>query len=128
MNPQEAPYSEEYEDGIKLLNEFFGLRPDNQDLERIARQLYKHTSCGAWISIDDGGISLGSIVEGCDFGTATYRIAWPELTDEMLSNCIEAIEMEADDLWTWANETNMECDAPDTFKDFSHLPQDGRSS
>jgi len=128
LNPQEAPYSEEYEDGMALLNEFFCLEPDNRDHEPIARRLYKITSCGAWITIDERGISLGSIVEGCDFGTATYRIDWPELTEELLSKCIAAVELEADDLWAWANETDMDCDAPDTYRDFSHLPQDGRSS
>jgi hypothetical protein len=111
-----------------LLNEFFCLEHDNRDYDLIARRMYKHTSCGAWISIDDGGISIGSIVEGCNFGTATYRIGWPELTADLLSQCIEAVEVEADDLWTWANDTDAECDAPDTYSDFSHLPQDGRSS
>jgi hypothetical protein len=31
-------------------------------------------------------------------------------------------------LWTWANETDQDCDPPDVWRDYTHLGQDGFSS
>ena len=128
MNPQEAPYSEEYSDGLRALNDHYGLDPENLDVERIARRLYKETSCGAWMEVTDTHLRVGSIVEGCDFGTAVYAIPWSEFNMPLYEECIVAIETEADALWEWANGDDNECDAPDVWFDYRHLPQDGRSS
>jgi hypothetical protein len=98
MNPQEAPYSEEYSDGLRALNEYYGLDPENLDVERIARRLYKETSCGAWMGVTDTHLRVGSIVEGCDFGTAVYAIPWSEFNMPLYEECIVAIETEADAL------------------------------
>ena len=38
---------------------------------------YKYTTCGAWIEVNKEGISVGSIVEGCDEGTETHELKYP---------------------------------------------------
>ena len=129
LNPNDIPYSEEYEDGMRVLNEYVGLSHDNQEHQPIKRAICKHTDCGAWIDINDNGIRLGSIVEGCDFGTAIYPLPWSQVTSKAISDRLEAIEMEAGALWIWANEGGMEAglDVPDTANDFLHLGPEGRS-
>ena len=128
MNDQEQPYAGEYTDGLRRLNEALHLDPDNLKYELIERQLYKYTECGAWISFSDEGIRLGSIVEGCDFGSAVYPLKWADVNRESLYARIEAIENEVEALWDWANETDRECDPPDVWRDYTRLGQDGFSS
>ena len=88
-----------------------------QDAER---NFYKCHDCGPWIEFFLDGIKIGSIVEGCDFGTATYRLQYP-FKEEVFQRCVDAIEEEASSLHEWANYTDMEGDAPDTENDFSDL-------
>lgn len=103
------------------------------------RNLYKATDCGAWIEFHPWGIRLGSIVEGADFGTATYPLSYEDgFTHGDIQDRIDAIEAEADAIWKWANEpagedtdeTLMElgCDAPDVDFEYRHLNPDGRSA
>lgn len=113
--------------------------------ERAARALYKNTACGAWIEFRADGILLGSIVEGCDFGTATYPLNYANgFTDADIQARIDAIEAEADALWNWANrrcdkqgrvrrngcttEAELGLDAPDVDFEYRHLDPEGRSS
>ena len=99
-----------------------------QDAER---HVYKYTDCGAWLEFHDWGIQLGSIVEGCDFGTAVYPLRYADgFTHADIQARIDAIEAEADALWKWANEGDAEngLDAPDIDADYQHLGPEGRSS
>jgi hypothetical protein len=99
-----------------------------EDIEQAKRNVYKYTDCGAWIEFNEDGIVIGSIVEGCDFGTADYHLNYP-FTEERYSNCIEAIEKEASLVWDWANEVDdtgttaqkQGCDPPDVYRDYRHL-------
>jgi DNA-directed RNA polymerase subunit RPC12/RpoP len=76
--------------------------------ESISRAVYKGTDCGAWIEFDDEGVLLGSIVEGADFGTVTYRLEYPFTADDWNAR-EEAIEKEAEALWVWSNEIIYVC-------------------
>lgn len=103
------------------------------------RRLYKATDCGAWVEFGEDGITLGSIVEGCDFGTNVYLLRWGNgFKAEDIQARIDEIEREAEALWKWCNEpmdaedpegqTAMDagCDAPDGFgQDFEVV---GRSA
>jgi hypothetical protein len=89
-----------------------GTRERNQILivDRISRAIYKGTDCGAYVAPQDGstaaavwGIVIGSIVEGCDFGTTTYPLAFPFTVSDFWAR-VEAVEAEAGALWSWANE------------------------
>ena len=99
-----------------------------EDIEQAKRNVYKYTDCGAWIEFNEDGILIGSIVEGCDFGTADYHLNYP-FTEKRYSNCIEAIEKEASLVWDWANEVDdtgttaqeQGCDPPDIGWDYRHL-------
>jgi len=102
--------------------------------QQAERHVYKYTDCGAWIEFLDDGIRLGSIVEGCDFGTATYKLTYPFEPGDYDAR-IEAIEKEASATWEWANverdngqtDAEMGIDAPDVGFEYSHWA-DGRSS
>src|SRR5262245_36388436 len=107
---------------------------DNED--QCKRHVYKYTDCGAWIAFKDWGIVLGSIVEGCNFGTATYPLRYENnFTDKDIQDRIDAIEKEATALWDWANVlrdrngrrhrygktmAELGCDAPDISLDYDH--------
>ena len=69
-----------------------------KDREGVKRRVYKDTECGAWIEFDPDGISLGSIVEGCDTGTASYPLKYP-FTAADYEAAIEAVEEDADAIW-----------------------------
>jgi hypothetical protein len=96
--------------------------------EGAERNLYEYSNCGAWIEFLDYGIRIGSIVEGCEFDTATYPLTYP-FSEKDYSDRVEAIEAEAKDTWKWANESDGEhgtpmeegCDAPDTAFEYQHL-------
>ena len=102
-----------------------------EDREQAARHLYKSTDCGAWIEFGENRIVLGSIVEGCDFGTATYPLYYASgFTGADIQARIDAIEAEADAIWKWANEgpedseetwSSMGLDAPDVHNEYLHL-------
>jgi hypothetical protein len=101
----------------------------------LKKAIYKSTDCGAWIEFEQHRIVLGSIVEGCDFGTATYPLTYPFTSDDFDAR-IKAIEAEADALWKWANESDESgetpidqgIDAPDVDFDYRHLGPEGRSA
>ena len=80
--------------------DFFSAKTEDQ----AKKNLYKATSCGAFIEFEENGIVLGSIVEGSDEGTTTFNLAYADITKDCLENIIGIIEREADAIWKWANE------------------------
>lgn len=105
--------------------------------EQAKHYIYKYTDCGAWLEFHDWGIVIGSIVEGCDFGTATYPLRYANnFTGADIQARIDAVEREADALWHWCNTetyegmTNAEqgIDAPDIDFEYRHFEQGERSS
>lgn len=99
--------------------------------EQCKRSIYKYTDCGAWLEFYDWGIRIGSIVEGCDFGTATYPLRYEDkFTSADIQARIDAVEAEASAIWEWANgeDADTGIDAPDVSYEYEHLNPDGRSS
>lgn len=105
--------------------------------EQAKRHIYKYTDCGACITFKPDGIVISSIVEGCDFGTATYPLRYADgFTDADIQARINAVEAEAKALWNWANEgpeggdqtwADLGLDAPDVSYEYEHLGQGKRS-
>lgn len=121
--------------------DFFGA--ENQTA--VVHRAYKSTVCGAWIEFTSTGIRMGSIVEGCDFGTAIYPLDYADnFTFADIQDRIDAIEAEAEAIWEWCNRpcdkngkwrkngsttlAELGCDAPDVDFEYRHLNPDGRSS
>ena len=111
--------------------------------EACERRIYKSTACGAWIKFTESGVVIGSIVEGLDFGTATYPLHFGTgFTSKDIQDRIDAVEREASDLWDWGNVTydrtgrrnpngktmaEQGCDAPDTSDNYRNFKQGERS-
>ena len=126
-----------YMEGQKVVFDFFSCDENETEAQQIAhcqKWLYKSTDCGAWIEFTEDGIIIGSIVEGCDFGTATYPLSYNGLTSKDIQDRIDAVEDEADALWKWANEadddgmTQMDhgVDAPDVSYEYMMFEQGER--
>jgi hypothetical protein len=95
------------------------------------------------VEVRKGGILLGTIVEGADFGTVTYPLRYPFTTDDIDAR-LEAIEKEASAIWDWANkpcdmngrfringrttQAELGIDCPDVDREFTHFEQEGRSA
>ena len=69
----------------------------------LSRSTYKYTSCGAWVSEDEQGVTLGSIVEGADYDCQSITLKYPFKIDEFW-RAIQSIEDEADLIWKRENE------------------------
>jgi len=81
----------------------------------IKKAIYKNTACGAWIRFEADGIELGSIVEGSDAETTTHKLAYP-FEYNLIWEALEAIEDEAEYLWTEANcDIDSDCSHVDIF-------------
>lgn len=91
---------------VRPMLQFFGreigqfLCFSTEDYEKlISRAISKATQCGAWLKIiNHKTIMLGSIVEGCDFGTETYTLVWPFTATEFWET-LDEIEGEAAYIW-----------------------------
>ncbi len=136
--------SEDYINGTTLVAEFFSADIASPDWEKDVERTLS-TSCGAWIEFHDWGIRIGSIVEGCNSGTAIYPLRYADkFTSADIQARIDAIEAEAEAIWGWANrpcdkkgrwrkngsttQADLGIDAPDVYFDYQHLGPDGRSS
>lgn len=64
----------------------------------IERIVFQSTECGAWIEFYPGGISIGSIVEGVEYGTKAYNMNY-EFTGAKFDRHIADIEKEAKEIW-----------------------------
>jgi hypothetical protein len=112
--------------------------------DECKRRLYKNTSCGAWINFKQDGIVIGSIVEGCDFGTITYPLHYADdFTSKDIQDRIDAVEREAAAIWEWQNVpfdrrgrrhrngktlADQGQDCPDIHREYSHFEQGERST
>ena len=75
-------------------------------VHRIEKALFKGTACGAWIEFPDDGLVVGSIVEGSDVDCESYSFDWTgeEDVESFLTNALDEIEMEAEELWRECND------------------------
>ena len=141
LDPDKHLWPVEPPESYQVVLDFFSADNENQCAER----LYKNTSCGAWVEFVEGGIVIGSIVEGCDFGTATYPLYYADnFTSADIQARIDAVEKEASAIWEWANRrcdkqgrwrtngsmTHAEIglDAPDVDYDYKSFEQGERSA
>ena len=65
---------------------------------QLKRNVYKYTSCGAWVLMREQGVELGSIVEGVDEGTETHKLNYP-FTIDQFQDALQAVEDEAKEIW-----------------------------
>ena len=73
-------------------------------VDRLERDIYKYTACGAWIDWDDKQVCLGTIVEGSDIEIEASPLEFPFEMDEFW-NTLKWVEAEADCAWNeWGEE------------------------
>lgn len=71
-------------------------------VNRLEHDVYKYTDCGAWVSWDDGSVSIGSIVEGSD-AEFSKTFSFP-FTSRELEAWLEDLENLTDEAWHEAND------------------------
>lgn len=71
-------------------------------VDRLKRDMFKYTECGAWITWDDRGVSVGSIVEGSD-AEFSNTFTFPFFMRDFES-WIDELEMLCDEAWHEAND------------------------
>ena len=100
LDPDKHLWPVEPPESYQRVLDFFSAENEDQ----CKRRIYKYTNCGAWIQFKKSGIGIGSIVEGCDFGTATYPLYYSDdFTSADIQARIDAVEKEASAIWEWAN-------------------------
>ena len=141
LDPDKHLWEDEISESYQIVLNFFGAENEEQAIKNA----YRYTDAGIWIEFCEYGIRLGSIVEGCDFGTAIYVLRYEnEFTKEDIQKRIDAVEHEADEIWKWQNapctktgkpsergrttQADLGLDAPDTNNNYGMFEQDGRSS
>ena len=140
LDPDKHLWQEEAPESYQVVLDFFSAK----DEEQAKHFAYKYTDCGAWLEFYDYGIKIGSIVEGCDFGTAIYVLRYKDdFTKEDIQKRIDAVEHEANEIWKWANapctktgkpsakgkhtQAELGLDAPGTNYNYRMFEQNGRS-
>ncbi len=88
----------------------------NEDFAQLERSVYKYTDCGAWITHDDYGVCVGSIVEGVDEEVQPVELAYPFELDQY-GDALQTVEHRAAEIW---NETH----GCDLCRDFFGWPDD----
>lgn len=73
-----------------------------ETIASIDRRVYKDTACGAWVQEIDGGIEIGSIVEGTDECAETQQLLYP-FSGEAFDAAVKLVEEDVDRIW---NETH----------------------
>ena len=96
---------------IKNLKELageFGFQATNDDRNKslLEKYIYKFTVCGASVEFKDNGVTIGSIVEGVDYGTEYYTLEFP-FTKEVFWETIESVEAEAKQIWDETHEDDL---------------------
>ena len=62
---------------VRHMEDFLAARMCSEEsFNQVKRNTYKYTDCGAWIDEDENGITVGSIVEGADYGTSTHVLIY----------------------------------------------------
>lgn len=87
------------EDKRPVENEYDLLRmsgvEDRQDFER---RVYSDTSCGPWVEWTEGGIRVGSIVEGVDEFPAPRDLDYPFMPED-LERALADVDEDANRIW-----------------------------
>jgi len=84
---------------VNNLKEFLEARGcGEKDFSDVEKATYKYTTCGAWIAQSSDGITIGSIVEGCDEGTSVYTLDYPFEID-LFWDSLDKVDKEAEKIW-----------------------------
>ena len=84
---------------ISNLKQFLEQRGFGEEkIDDVSRTTYKYTQCGAWCEKTEDGVSVGSIVEGVDYGTETHTLTYPFNLDEFWEK-LQLVEDEAKQIW-----------------------------
>ena len=84
---------------VNNLKEFLEARGcGEKDFSDVEKATYKYTTCGAWITQSSDGITIGSIVEGCDEGTSVYTLDYPFEID-LFWDSLDKVDKEAEKIW-----------------------------
>ena len=75
-------------------------------IERIERDIYKYTDCGAWIKWNDEGVTVGSIVEG-SCAEFSMEFVFPFTSDDYEA-WINGLEYLTSEAWHEANDEDEE--------------------
>jgi len=84
---------------INNFDEFLKARGfGEKNADDVKRNTYKYTNCGAFFEKEDWGVAVGSIVEGVDEGTETWKLTYPfEL--KIFWAYVADVEREAEQIW-----------------------------
>ena len=84
---------------VNNLQDFLKARMcSEENFEQVKRNTYKYTDCGAWIEEDEKGITVGSIIEGVDWGVVPIKLNYPFQIKEFW-NALDEVEKEAKEIW-----------------------------
>lgn len=83
---------------IKDFCEYFGCESE----KHLEHDMYKYTDCGAWITWDDNGFCIGSIVEGSD-AEFCRGFTYP-VESEIVDAWMKELEELCDEAWNEAND------------------------
>lgn len=87
------------------------------DFKQAIKSTYKYTDCGAWLREVEGGIQVGSIVEGVDQGTESHTLLFPFDIKEYW-DALQKVEDEASRIW---DETHG-CEQCGDENEFGYIP------
>ena len=84
---------------VNNLKEFLEARGcGEKDFSDVEKATYKYTTCGAWIAQSSDGVTIGSIVEGCDEGTSVYTLDYPFEID-LFWDSLDKVDKQAEEIW-----------------------------
>ena len=90
---------------VNNLDEFLEQRGFGEEtFSQVERATYKYTDCGAWCREVEGGVEVGSIVEGVDEGTDTHTLLYPFKISKFW-DALQSVELEAHQIF---NDNNIE--------------------
>jgi len=69
----------------------------------LKKEIFKTTECGAWIREVDGGVVIGSIVEGSDAEVGPVTLPYPFPVEDFWEK-LQDVDNEACRLWEEVNE------------------------
>ena len=81
---------------------FFG----SVSVDRLERDVYKYTNCGAWINWDEKSFTIGSIVEGSD-AEFDKTFEYP-VESEAVDAWLDELDRLTDEAWHEANDEEEE--------------------
>ncbi len=90
---------------VNNLDEFLEARGfGEKKFWQVEKATYKYTDCGAWCREVEGGLEVGSIVEGVEAETESHTLLYPSKISKFWDD-LQSVEDEALQIW---NDNNIE--------------------